>query len=93
MFGRFIVMCSIAEVTTPMWLCAGRASSPEQEDHLEYSAPFILPWIVLNQDMAPDQPESFIPFSTGPNGAQAHHKSQPSPPEPFSVLVKCTVHV
>lgn len=35
---------------------------------LEYKAPFILPWVVLNKDMSPDQPESFVPFVSGPEG-------------------------
>ncbi len=50
------------------WL-AGKETSPEQDEMLEYKAPFILPWIVLNKEMAPEQPESFVPFVTGPEGA------------------------
>lgn len=44
---------------------------------LEYKAPFILPWIVLNQAMSPDQPESFVPFITGPEGAHSCSFYQP----------------
>lgn len=39
---------------------------------LEYKAPFILPWIVLNKEMSPDQPESFVPFISGPEGVPSN---------------------
>jgi hypothetical protein len=54
---------------------AGETSSPDEDEFLEYSAPFILPWVVLNRDMAPDQPESFVPFKTGPEGVPTHESA------------------
>ncbi|BDA42347.1 probable Na(+)/H(+) antiporter NhaH at N-terminal half [Coccomyxa sp. Obi] len=56
--------CSVVQKTP-----AGNATSPEEDEMLEYKAPFILPWVVLNKDMSPEQPESFVPFVTGPEGA------------------------
>jgi hypothetical protein len=53
------------------WL-AGKESSPEEDEMLEYKAPFILPWIVLNKEMSPDQPESFVPFISGPEGVPSN---------------------
>ena len=48
--------------------CAGNKAIPqESEDAIEYRAPFVLPWIVIDSAMA-QQPESFVPFTTGSQG-------------------------
>ena len=36
---------------------------------VEYTAPFILPWVALAEDPGEQHPESFVPFCTGPEGA------------------------
>lgn len=58
--------------------CAGGGAEVPQESGkaIEYRAPFVLPWIVIQEAMA-TQPESFVPFTAGAQGAPFafHHSS------------------
>ena len=42
----------------------------DDEIAIEYRAPFVLPWVVIEEAMA-KQPESFVPFTAGSQGALA----------------------
>ena len=42
----------------------------DDEIAIEYRAPFVLPWVVIEEAMA-KQPESFVPFTAGSHGALA----------------------
>lgn len=53
-------------------------AAADEGGEIEYRAPFILPWVVLREDAALEQPESFVPFSTGPEGAPQTPRS-PAP--------------
>jgi hypothetical protein len=46
---------------------------------VEYAAPFILPWVALAEDPNQHHPESFVPFTTGPEGAPYPHGLNPLP--------------
>lgn len=49
-------------------ICAGSHTPQESDEAIQYRAPFVLPWIVIEEVMA-KQPESFVPFTAGPYGA------------------------
>ena len=50
--------------------CAGSHTPQETDEAIKYKAPFVLPWIVIDDAMA-NQPESFVPFTAGSQGAPA----------------------
>ena len=47
--------------------CAGSHTPQESDEAIKYKAPFVLPWIVVDEAMA-NQPESFVPFTAGSQG-------------------------
>ena len=46
----------------------------DDEIAIEYRAPFVLPWVVIEEAMA-KQPESFVPFTAGSQGTAAELRS------------------
>ncbi|CAL5219904.1 g1831 [Coccomyxa viridis] len=46
----------------------GSDTPQETDEAIKYKAPFVLPWIVVDDAMA-NQPESFVPFTAGSQGA------------------------
>ena len=75
-------------------ICAGSHTPQESDEAIQYRAPFVLPWIVIEEVMA-KQPESFVPFTAGPYGASLPNTAHINEALCMPVLVcfmQCSLH-